>query len=105
MQIDIYGRFDFIMQSKSIRALSLILYVGGGVAALRSLMLFSSYSTAKILIRRNFFLMEVLSGTAMLLQAEIASSEPSRLRKVTLFSGVFVLLVGVGMGYSWIGGN
>ena len=106
MQIDIYGILDFIMQSKSIRALSLVFLVGGGVAALRSFMLFSSNSTTKILIRRNFFLMEVLLGTAMLLQAGIVTSERSRLRKViTLLAGVSNFLVGVLMGYSWIGGS
>lgn len=94
------------MESKPAGVLSLISYVAAGVLVVRLAILSPSHLTTSTLFRRSYFLIDILLGCAILLQAASGSSEKmGRLRKIMLASGIFILILGAGMGYSWIAGK
>ncbi len=94
------------MRSRVIKLLPAALYLAAGVSVVWLWKLSSTSSPTSTLFRRGYFLIDVLLGAAMTIQATAASARGSSwVSKFVLAVGIFILLVGVGMAYSWISGK
>ncbi len=94
------------MAPKTLKLLSGALYLAAGVLVIWLWKLSSTYSSTSTLFRRAYFLIDVLLGAVMVIQATALSAKgPTWVSKVFLAVGIFILLVGVGMASSWISGR